>query len=27
MVVDEPPKRPEISTTAAISSWFGKRGQ
>jgi chemotaxis protein histidine kinase CheA len=27
MVVDEPPKRPEISTTGAISSWFGKRGQ
>jgi hypothetical protein len=27
MVVEEPPKKPEPSTTAAISSWFGKRGQ
>jgi hypothetical protein len=27
VVVEEPAKKPEGSTTAAISSWFGKRGQ
>jgi hypothetical protein len=26
-VVEDPPKKPEISTTAAISSWLGKKGQ
>lgn len=26
-VVEEPAKKPEPSTTAAISSWFGKKGQ
>jgi hypothetical protein len=26
-VVEEPPKKPETSTTAAISSWLGKNGQ
>jgi hypothetical protein len=26
-VVEEAPKKPETSTTAAISSWFGKKGQ
>jgi hypothetical protein len=27
VVAEEPPKKPEPSTTAAISSWFGKKGQ
>ena len=26
-VFEEPPKKPETSSTAAISSWFGKKGQ
>jgi hypothetical protein len=27
VVVEEPAKKPETSTTGAISSWFGKKGQ